>query len=74
MKDYSKNAEDYLAEQVQVRGNIPAIAKAIDLPKAWLYKVAQGKIPNPQVNRVMKVLAHKESQEKILASNKSETR
>jgi len=61
MTDYSKIAEEFLAEQVKVRGNIPKISKDTDVPKAWLYKVAQGKIPNPQVNRVMAVIKYQKT-------------
>ena len=62
MKNYSEIAKVYLAAQVKTRGSIPLIAKELSIPKAWLYKVAQGKIPNPQVNRVMKVINYKDSQ------------
>ena len=61
MPDYSEKAHQYLAEQVKIRGKIPEIAKKLDIPKAWLYKVAQGKIPNPQANRVMKIINFKKA-------------
>lgn len=61
MTNYSRMAEQFLAEQVKSRGNLPKISKELNIPKAWLYKVAQGKIPNPQVNRVMAILKYKES-------------
>ena len=61
MKNYSGIAQEFLAKQVKIRGRIPLLGKELKIPRAWLYKVAQGKIINPQANRVMSIIHYKDN-------------
>lgn len=71
MIDYTDLAQKFLAKRALIRGEIPKISDRTGIPKPWLYKVAQGKIPNPQANRVMTIINYKNevSTQKVSSSN-----
>lgn len=44
---------DYVLKQLQAKkGSWPSIAKITGLDYSWLTKLAQGKIPDPSVNKI----------------------
>lgn len=55
---------DYVLSELQTRkGNWPSIAKAIEPDSwesyySWLTKFAQGKIPDPSVNKIQRLADH----------------
>lgn len=40
------------------KGTWPAIAKETELEYSWLTKLAQGRIPDPSVNKIQKLANH----------------
>lgn len=51
-----ENLLDYVQEELQARkGAWPAVARETDLDYSWLTKLAQGRIPDPSVNKIQRL-------------------